>query len=235
MKPKTTVKITIDILMTIGLLLLMGYALVGEAAHEWIGAGMFVLFIVHPILNFKWTKNLGKGKYNRIRILQTAAAAAVFLAMIGLMVSGIMLSRHVFRFLGLRAGRSFVRTLHMACAYWGFVLMSFHLGLHWNRMMAMAGKLTKDSSMLRTIFLRCAGIVLAGYGVWAFLNRGIPSYMFLRTQFVFFNFEEPFIRFLLDYAGAMGLFVWIGHYLLYFTQKARKQVRKKENRTSFSS
>lgn len=182
MKPKTTVKIAIDILMTIGLLLLMGYALVGEAAHEWIGTGIFVLFIVHPILNFKWTKNLGKGKYNRIRILQTAAAAAVFLAMIGLMVSGIMLSRHVFRFLGLRAG-----------------------------------------------------IVLAGYGVWAFLNRGIPSYMFLRTQFVFFNFEEPFVRFLLDYAGAMGLFVWIGHYLLYFMQKARKQVRKKENRTSFSS
>ena len=46
-----------------------------------------------------------------------------------------------------------------------------------------------------------------------FVKREIGSYMLLRIQFVFFNFEEPLIFFLLDYAAVMGLFVFIGHYL----------------------
>lgn len=37
--------------MTVALLLLMAYGLVGEAAHEWIGMGMFALFVAHHILN----------------------------------------------------------------------------------------------------------------------------------------------------------------------------------------
>lgn len=51
------------------------------------------------------------------------------------------------------------------------------------------------------------------YGVYAFAKRSIPSYLFLQAQFVFFDFEEPLILFFLDYLAAMGLFVWIGHYL----------------------
>ena len=52
MKLKFAAKIIIDILMTLALLCLMGYQLCGDAAHEWVGAGMFLLFIVHHILNF---------------------------------------------------------------------------------------------------------------------------------------------------------------------------------------
>ena len=54
MKPKQILKITVDILMTATLLLLMAYSLVygsnpavGEAVHEWLGTGMFVLFVLH--------------------------------------------------------------------------------------------------------------------------------------------------------------------------------------------
>ena len=52
MKPKARLKVGIDILMTLLLLFLMGYQFWGEAAHEWAGAGMFALFIVHHLLNF---------------------------------------------------------------------------------------------------------------------------------------------------------------------------------------
>ena len=58
-------KICVDIGMTIALLLLMPYELVGQAAHEWIGIGIFILFIVHHILNWKWSRNSLKGKYLR--------------------------------------------------------------------------------------------------------------------------------------------------------------------------
>ena len=51
-------KICVDIGMTIALLLLMTYELIGQAAHEWLGIGMLVLFLTHHILNRKWTGNL---------------------------------------------------------------------------------------------------------------------------------------------------------------------------------
>lgn len=61
MKPKMIVKITVDLGMTIFLMLLMAFELIGRTAHEWIGAGMFVLFILHHILNRKWTGTLHAG------------------------------------------------------------------------------------------------------------------------------------------------------------------------------
>ena len=73
--------------MTILLMLLMAFELIGRTAHEWIGAGMFVLFILHHILNRKWTGNLLHGRYTPYRVLQTVSAVLVFLAMLGSMVS----------------------------------------------------------------------------------------------------------------------------------------------------
>lgn len=89
MKPKIKLKICIDILMTAALLFLMPYELVGRAAHEWIGTEIFLLFILHHILNRKWTAHMFKGKYTKFRILQTILVAAIFISMIGSMVSGI--------------------------------------------------------------------------------------------------------------------------------------------------
>ena len=62
MKTKAIIKLAVDVLMTLALLFLMGYHLWGEALHEWVGAGMLLLFIVHHILNEHWHKTLFKGK-----------------------------------------------------------------------------------------------------------------------------------------------------------------------------
>ena len=64
MKPKAAAKIAVDILMTLGLLFLMGYQFWGDVAHEWAGAGMFLLFVAHHILNGNWYKSLLHGKYS---------------------------------------------------------------------------------------------------------------------------------------------------------------------------
>lgn len=61
MKPKAAAKIAVDILMTLGLLFLMGYQFWGDVAHEWAGAGMFLLFVAHHILNGNWYKSLLHG------------------------------------------------------------------------------------------------------------------------------------------------------------------------------
>ena len=137
MKPKAKLKFGIDILMTLMLLFLMGYQFWGDVAHEWAGAGMLALFMIHHLLNVGWHKNVLRGKYNPSRILMLIINILLFADMLGLMISGILLSNHVFAFLGIHGSLSFARLLHMASAYWGFVLMSLHLGLHWGMILGM--------------------------------------------------------------------------------------------------
>ena len=138
MNAKAKLKIVLDVAMTLALLFLMGYPWWGDVAHEWAGAGMFALFIAHHILNAGWWRSLGKGRYTPARVFQLVIDLLVLLTMLGLMVSGVILSNHVFAFLPISGGMSFARLLHMASAYWGFVLMSLHLGLHWNMVLGMA-------------------------------------------------------------------------------------------------
>jgi len=216
MKPKTIYKIAIDFFLTVGLLLLMAYELIGEATHEWIGVSMLLLCIMHHILNWNWISHLPKVKYTAYNILQTIVTAFVFLSVVGLMISGMILSRHVFDFLTISDGQSsLARILHMLCAYWGFVLMSVHMGLHLNILMSFTRKVLHISkpSVPRAIFLCTIGLLIAAYGIYAFFQRQIGSYLFLQNEFVFFDFNEPLIAFFADYLAIMGLFVCIGYYV----------------------
>ena len=46
MKLRQMIKMAVDLLMTALLFPLMAFHLTGRAAHEWIGAGMFLLFLL---------------------------------------------------------------------------------------------------------------------------------------------------------------------------------------------
>ena len=225
MKPRAVFKIIVDIAMTVALMLLMTYELIGQSTHEWIGMGMFVLFLIHHILNRKWSSGLTKGRWTPPRVWQTVLVLWVLVTMLGSMVSGIVLSRSIFTFLPIRSGQSWARTLHLLCAYWGFVGMSLHLGLHWSMMMGMAQKHFGKSLQLRTWLLRLLAVGIAAYGVYAFVKRDIGSYMLLKNEFVFFNFEEPLVSFFTDYLAVMGLFVFLGHY----AAKGLKLCTKRKN------
>ena len=225
MKPKQIIKIIVDAAMTVLLLLLMTYERIGGAVHEWLGISVFVLFVLHHILNIKWTRSLFRGGYSAFRILQTTLAVLVLAAMLGLIISGIILSRHVFTFLDIRSGMSFARSLHMLSAYWGFVLISVHLGLHWSVFIGLAKRMVKLKNNTLKWIARAVVLAISGYGIFAFIKREIGSYMLLKSQFVFFDFEEPLILFLLDYIAIMGLFAAVGHYLSVLTKRIDKHNR----------
>ena len=218
MNQKTIIKIAVDIIMTVMLLVLMAYRITGELPHEWIGAGMFALLIAHHILNRFWYRSLGKGKYTAFRVFQTAINLLLLPCMAGLIISGIIMSRHVFAFLPISGGLSLARMMHLVCAYWGFVLMSIHIGLHWGMIMGMARKAAKltFSSYKRTALLRAAAVIIAGYGIYAFIARQMPQYMLLIIQFAFFDYEQPKILFFADYLAVMGSFIFLGHYAAKF-------------------
>lgn len=223
MKAKQIIKIAADISMTVILLLLMAYGLVGEAAHEWLGIAIFALFILHHILNVKWSKSIFKGKYTPFRVLQTIMAVLALISMLGSMVSGIVLSRYALAFLEIKGGQSWARNIHMLSAYWGFCIISLHLGIHWNVMLNMVKRLFKKSFTVGKWIARTVGALIAGYGVYAFIKRDIENYMLLKFHFVFFDFDEPLILFLLDYLAVMGLFVFVGHYLCVILKRICKK------------
>ena len=62
MSKKLICKIITDVLMLAAMPLLMAYMLVGEKLHEWLGIGIFILFILHHSLNYQWIKNLFRNK-----------------------------------------------------------------------------------------------------------------------------------------------------------------------------
>ena len=219
MKPILKVKIAVDAAMTASMLLLMAYGRVGEAAHEWIGMGMLALFVLHHVLNRRWIGAVPNGRYTLIRIVQTLLVGLILLCMLGSMFSGIVISRYVFAFLPKHGGYELAERLHMLCAYWGFVLMCLHLGIHWNMLLTMAHKNLRPNKV-RTWALRIAGYLFAAYGIAAFIRRDVGLYLLLKSHFVFFDYSEPLILFLLDYLAVMGLFVGVGYALTRCLRKA---------------
>ena len=232
MKPKVVIKLTVDVVMTLALLFLMGYQFWGEAAHEWVGAGMMLLFVAHHILNGHWHKTLFKGKYDAWRRLTLCVDLIVLLAMLVQMYSGIAMSRYVFAFLPEIDGMSLARRLHILGAYWCFLLISVHLGLHWNVICGMirnAFKI-KSTTKIRSRIALIVGLMISGYGIWVFLNRDFPTYLFLKSEFVFLDYSEPKVLFYIDYLALMGLCIWIAHY----STKLMRQFKKWRNQNEIS-
>ena len=203
-------RMIIDILMVTALPILMAYSLIGENIHEVIGVCMLAAFIIHHVINRKWWIGLFKGKYNTVRIMNTAVNLVLAVYMILQPVSGILMSKYVLREVTINGASSTLRTIHMAAAYWGFMLMSFHLGLH---IRAVSASFKRKMGKGAKAALTAVFLLISAYGVYAFIKRGIGDYLLMKVMFAFFDFGEARIRFLLDYVSVMVLVASIGYYL----------------------
>ena len=214
MKASVKFKICVDVTMTAALYACMAYMLVGEEAHEWIGSGLALLFVMHNALNRKWYAALLTGRYTPLRAFQTAVNLLCLASMAAAAVSGAAMSRYLYDIPFLSGGASLARTVHMLAAYWGYCFISLHLGLHWSMMLGMMKNAAapQDAPRWVTPLLRTAGASAALLGAHALMRHNLLDYMFLRNQFVFFDTERPLCLFFLDYAAIMALWAWLAHY-----------------------
>ena len=235
MKASVKFKICVDITMTAALYACMAYMLVGEEAHEWIGSGLALLFVMHNALNRKWYAALLTGRYTPLRAFQTAVNLLCLASMAAAAVSGAAMSRYLYDIPFLSGGASLARTVHMLAAYWGYCFISLHLGLHWSMMLGMMKNAAAPQRAPRWItpLLRTAGAAAALLGAHALMRHNLLDYMFLRNQFVFFDTERPLYLFFLDYAAIMALWAWLAHYarLVLIKVPARKKQRADAKRT----
>ena len=199
-------RMTIDITMTILSIILMGgnYLFPADIVHEILGVGLFVLWAVHIVLNRRWYKAIFKGKYKPYRVMQTVINCGILICTIFLMISGIILSNHVFTFLGIEKGLGFARIAHLLASHWYYLFMSLHIGLH-------VGRLFQD--ITAKIIPRIILALVCAYGIYAFIARGVWKYLILRQQFFFFDLERGYILFAIDYISIIILFATISHFI----------------------
>ena len=105
--------------------------------------------------------------------------------------------------------------MHLSGSYWGFVLMSVHLGLHWSAVMGMCRKLGEGRSLVVISWImRLFAVLMAGYGAFCFWQADIFSYMFLKVEFAFIDYEKNNVLVLLQNMAMMGLWVFISYYMV---------------------
>ena len=126
------VTMRLEIPLTILSLVLMGgnMFLPWAPAHEIIGVTLMVVWGAHIYANRRWFKATFRGRYNPFRITQAVVNYGMLICVAFLAISGVMLSNHVFAFLGIESGANFARTAHLLASHWYFVFISLHIGLH---------------------------------------------------------------------------------------------------------
>jgi len=215
MNRKRIIRHGVDTVLLLLLPLLMVEVITGQELHEWLGTAMVLLFLVHHILNLDWYRNLLKGQYGLSRFLWTFLDLLLTVDMLALAVSGVMMSGFVFDFLPVGGGMILARRLHLFASHWGLLLMSAHLGLHWNMVLNMGSKIThtEKKSAARTWILRALVLAGAAYGICAFIQQNLPEYLFLKTAFVLFDEQKHAVLHFADYLAMIVLFTAVGYYL----------------------
>ena len=217
------IRILIDMLMTIFFIILMGYFITGNKVHEILGTITFVLFIIHNILNIKWYKAILKGNHNFQRIFHIVINLLLLVAMLGMMVSGIMISSNVFSFLNIQT-TMFGRKLHMLSTSWGFILMEIHVGLHLNSMMSKINKKMKNSTFEYVYYFGL--LILEGLGLYSFISTKVWEDMLLVNDFKFYDYNQNGIIFYLKYIGIV-VFIELTVYLIF---KLINKLKNKEEK-----
>ena len=234
-------RMSVDITMTILSIILMGgnFLFPADLVHEILGTGLFVLWGVHIVLNHRWYDAIFRGKYNPYRVMQTVINCCILICTIILMISGIILSNHLFTFLGIEKGLGFARIAHLLASHWYYLFMSLHIGLHvgviTNKMRhpapinchpeLVSGSSTNEMpkqlrhDKLRKIIPRIILVLVCAYGLYAFITRGVWKYLILRQQFFFFDLERGYILFAMDYISIIILFATISHFIAKLLKK----------------
>lgn len=90
MRIKKICKLCIDIGMLVIMVLLMNLGRTGIALHMSLGAVLFILLVLHNIMNLLWWTGIGKGTYSRTRWERTVLNVLLLFDFSVVMISGTM-------------------------------------------------------------------------------------------------------------------------------------------------
>ncbi len=141
---KNSVKILLDIAMVVILTLLYNSHVYNMTFHEVSGLIIFMLFVIHCLLNKKWISSVTSKLFNRSLPVRIRFGYMIDLLLaftfILIVIGGILTSQALFP-TGVK--NSPWRYVHHFCAAVSLVLVGIHLGLHWNFVSGMFKKIIR--------------------------------------------------------------------------------------------
>ena len=183
---KKIVKIVIDIIMLILMILEYSRIALGPLIHEIIGITLFILFIIHNLLNISFYKSLFKGKYTPVKIINLVINSLFLVSMVLTITFGFLVSTAIFNF----NGNMQFRVLHSQLAYISLILLSLHLGINLKIVFGKAiMKLKKHKKIKIIIYL--LELLLIIFGIKYIIDTNIIQHLIGNVSFG--NYEENLI------------------------------------------
>jgi hypothetical protein len=212
-----TGRLILDLLTALCILFSLAYRITGDAAHEWIGFSASGLLVFHNCIHWSWYQKIFKGRYGFKRALNTAINMILLATAVALLTSGLLQSRTIFSFMHLSGGM-LLRRVHTFVAYWGLLLVSIHIGIHWEIICNVISRTMRNTGIVRFpgIITHCLAALVFLYGLDSFFERDMPAKLFLGYSFDFWDEEKSKILFFAENTAIMIVCIWIAHYLTKF-------------------
>ncbi len=107
----------------------------GIPVHEWLSAALGAVILLHLLLHWNWIIAVGARFFRRLwqtSRLKFVVDALLFIAFIGVMLSGIFISRAILPALGITVNMNMAwRQLHALTADASILLLGLHFALNW--------------------------------------------------------------------------------------------------------
>ncbi|MBQ9615783.1 MAG: DUF4405 domain-containing protein [Selenomonadaceae bacterium] len=207
-------------LLDMGLLVLilsvMGFHFFPQVLHEVIGLILLSVVVWHLLLNRRWFASFLRGKWGKLRMLQTLAGILLVLSCLTAILTGIIISNHIFSelWIGVALHRSiFIHQLHIASAYLMVILGGMHIGRHWPELWQRIKNLPLLGALEARPHIRFWALVLISWaGCAASRLDHVGDRLALKHIFATPAMQLPVIGYFLLLLCLMGLYATIFYY-----------------------
>lgn len=187
------IKIILNILMTIMMILLMKLEPIG-LHHEVMGIAIFILFLIHKTLNYKFVKAVGKNIFNKKLKINSKIIFIIdiilFCFMLTNFITGILISKFIFKEL-VTTNLELITILHKSTAWWTLILISIHIGLHLERLVNYFTKKYKNTKNNKVIII----VILIIYIIFAILGiRSLCKYSIYNKVIPLYNNQPQMLQ-----------------------------------------
>lgn len=156
-------KVSLDVSMTLLLLLMYKKMAINMEFHEIGGLIVFGLFIVHMLINRKWITGVSKRLFDKTLPAKTRLGYILdfllLICMTFIIVSGITMSKTIFP--GMFNGGMFMKMGHYFASAVVIIIVGIHIGLHWSFIKGVFGKIIKlPSAITKPLGIICLAAIL---------------------------------------------------------------------------
>jgi hypothetical protein len=208
MNGKLVLRVVLDLTALALFLLALAYYWLDNATHEIAGTAMFVLLVVHNVLNRQWYRAMPKRQEAR-KTVDKVLVLGMLATLATLVVTSVMISQTVFALVA--APDAFTaRRIHVLAAYWTLLFVAVHLGIRWRIVLGLVtGVLGSGSSRLRNALMGLSTAIIAAAGIYSSFQIGVGGKLVSRLSLDGWDFAESAGEFFLHHIAIVGLYAYL--------------------------